>query len=160
MFPGHREDIDKAVTKEVTGLTSIAMEEVAEDKQRDIDMSAVATLISRHTLKYEGSLFTKAKLRCCCPGQNETEGEGCHVSASAVPRLSTLRAFLAITPKTKQEVVMRADVAQAYLKSALEPIPRNEQRYVAFAGDISPRHQNGERKVYRLTRSLYGIFQW
>jgi hypothetical protein len=98
----------------------------------------------------------KAKCRCVYPGNSETEGLDYLMRATDMPFLSTVRIFLALEP-FKDEVAVKADISQAFLRAELEPIPANERRFVVFPADISPKGHDGKRKIYRAHRGIYGM---
>ena len=155
-FPGFETHLKEAAIKEVTGLTKIAMEEIPEDQISEEDRNSAACLLSIWGLKYEGGQFHKAKVRCCYKGQDEVYDVDYKESTSTVPRLSSFRTFLALRPRGEDHVDIRVDVAQAYLKAELEELPANDRKLVVFPFDITPRYESGQRKMYRLVRSLYG----
>jgi hypothetical protein len=155
-FPGFETHLKEAAVREVEGLTSIAMEEIPEHAISEEDRNSAACLLSIWSLKYEGGWFNKAKVRCCYKGQDEVYDVDYKESTSTVPRLSSFRTFLALRPRGEDHVDLRVDVAQAYLKAELEELPANERKLVVFPFDITPRYASGQRKIYRLVRSLYG----
>ena len=152
--PEYRTEIKGAATREVGGLIGRCLipvpgsELTAEDK--------VFTLISLYTIKLEAGLFDKAKCRCVYPGDAETKGVEYLLCATDMPMLCTMRVFLALAP-FENEAAFKADIAQAFPRAELEPIPANERRYVKFPNDITPRGADGRPQIYRAHHGIYGM---
>ena len=117
-------------------------------------MTTLSTLCS---LKWEGELFSKGKLRAVFRGEQEVKFEDYIESSTAVPRLGSIRAFLAMSPKEGVRWrSLRVDVSQAYLKADLEPTPANNRRVIGPPADATPRWPNGEPVRFKPTHSLHG----
>ena len=156
-WPQRHADIDAAVASERDGLIKVAMETVDRDSLSHDEVIGVSTLLSIYSEKLQGHIYQRMKLRCCYKGQTEIEGIDYITTANHQPRLSTLRVWLGLAPVSACAESWQGDISMAYIRAGLEEIPANEKRLVAFPGDISKRDASGQRQIYRLTRSLYGL---
>ena len=154
LHPEYIDHLIKAAEVEVRGLIQKCLVPIKWSDLRQGDK--VFRLISLYTIKTESGQFEKAKCRCCFPGQNEIMGIEYLMTATNMPALSTLRVFMALQP-FENEVCSRADIAQAFLRAELEPLPANERRYVQFPRDISPKDEMGRPRVYQAHKGIYGM---
>ena len=156
-WPQRHADIDAAITSERDGLIKVAMEPIDRDSLTHDEVVGVSTLLAIYSEKLQGHIYQRMKLRCCYKGQTEVEGVDYITTANHQPRLSTLRVWLGLAPVSDCAESHQGDISMAYIRAGLEPIPANDKRLVAFPGDISKRDASGQRQIYRLTRSLYGL---
>ena len=156
-WPQRHSDTNAAVESERDGLIKVAMEPIDRDSLTHDEVVGVSTLLAMYSEKLQGHIYQRMKLRCCYKGQTEVEGIDYITTANHQPRLSTLRVWLGLAPVSKCAESHQGDTSMAYIRAGLEPIPANEKRLVAFPGDISKRDASGQRQIYRLTRSLYGL---
>ena len=155
-YPQHEAEIIKGTEDEVNGLVARCLVPVTEDK---VGTDNVATLISMWTVKRDvnGSI-NRFKCRSVYPGQHERVGEEYWESRSDVPKVTSTRIHLALAPFPDEEKCT-FDVGQAYTLAELEErVPANENRYVKFNAQVSPRDpQTGRPQLYRVTRGTYGM---
>jgi hypothetical protein len=160
-YPQYTNELDTAVATEVQGLIAKCLTPV-EDKEISTS-DEISTLLSRYTIKFDNGLFDKVKVRCCYRGQSEIKGIHFLNKETNMPKLASLRIFLALAPFSN-EVTNKADISQAFLRAELEQLPANTRRFVRFPNDISPLNQQGSSQIFRLTKSLYGMrsagFSW
>ena len=157
-WPGYEKELRKAAKVEVDGLQKMCLEPIPQHEFTAHDRANVSTLSTIYSLKWEGDHFSKGKMRAVFRGEKEVKDEDYIQSSSTVPRLSSIRAFLAMTPgKGVRWGAMRMDVSQAYLRADLEPIPRNIRRVVGLPADVTPRWPDGEPIRFKLTHSIYGM---
>ena len=156
-WPQRHADIETAVQTERDGLIRVAMEPIDRDSLTPEETAGVSTLLAIYSEKLQGHMYQRMKLRCCYKGQTEVEGIDYITTANHQPRLSTLRVWLGLAPVSMCAQSFQGDISMAFIRANLEAIPANEKRLVAFPGDISKRDASGQRQIYRLTRSLYGL---
>ena len=152
--PQHTNEIDLGATTEVQGLIAKCLTPVQNHELNATDK--VTTLLSRYTQKYDNGHFEKSKCRCCFRGESEIQGVHYIHKETHMPKLSSLRLFLALMP-FKNEVARKADIIQAFLRAELEDLPANTRRYVKFPKDISPLNSDGTQQIYRVLKSIYGM---
>ena len=158
IWPGYEKELRKAAQVEVDGLRKMCLEPIPQHEFTAHDRAHVSTLSTIYSLKWEGDHFSKGKMRAVFRGEKEVKDEDYIQSSSTVPRLSSIRAFLALTPRRGVRWgAMRMDVSQAYLRADLEPIPRNKRRVVGLPADVTPRWPDGEPIRFKLTHSIYGM---
>ena len=158
IWPGYEKALRKAAKVEIDGLRNMCLEPIPQDEFTEEDRVKMTTLSTLYSLKWEGELFSKGKMRAVFRGEQEVKDEDYIESSTTVPRLSSIRAFLAMTPREGVKWgSLRMDVSQAYLKAELEPIPANNRRVIGLPADVTPRWPNGEPVRFKLTHSLYGM---
>ena len=158
IWPGYEKALRKAAKVEVDGLKDMCLEPIPQDEFTEEDRVNMTTLSTLYSLKWEGELFSKGKMRAVFGGEQEVKFEDYIESSTTVPRLSSIRAFLAMSPKEGVRWgSLRMDVSQAYLKADLEPTPANNRRVVGLPADVTPRWPNGEPVRFKLTHSLHGM---
>ena len=155
-WPARAQEIEEAAQLERDGLTSRCMEEMPLEEITAHDRAAASTLLTIYTEKMNGHMHDKMKMRACFRGEMEVEGTDWINSSSNLPRLSSLRMLLALSPVSKDAQDWAGDISMAFTRAPLEPIPANMRRLVQFPGDVSRRDHRGRRIVYKLTHSLYG----
>ena len=101
----------KGTEDEVNGLVARCLVPVSEET---VDIDHVATLISMWTVKRDvAGEINRFKCRSVCPGQNERAGEDHWLSRSDVPKVTSTRIHLALSPLPEEEN-RTFDVDQAY----------------------------------------------
>ena len=94
-------------------------------------------------VKYKGRIVTK--------GYSQIPGQDFEFTFSSVTRLTTLRALLAMAAREDWEI-HQVDVVGAYLQGDL-----GEDLYVEPPDSVCMK--DGDRRVWRLQRPLYGLKQ-
>lgn len=153
-FPEHEKETIEAAQNEVQGIINKCLQPYQRDQLKKDDK--ISTLLSIYSQKTEAGIFDKMKCRCCYRGETEQEGIDYILTRTDMPRLSTLRIFMAMVP-IKYEQIWKADISQAFLRAELEPIPANERRFVMFPEDISPKDKTGKPQIYKMHRGIYGM---
>ena len=155
-YPQHSKAILKGTQDEVTGLVARCLVPVSEET---VGTDHVATLISMWTVKRDvAGEINRFKCRSVYPGQNEIIGQDYWMSRSDVPKVTSIRVHLALSPFPDEEN-RTFDVGQAYTLAELEEdVPANDKRYIKFNDQVSPRDpQTGRPQLYRVTRGIYGM---
>ena len=155
-YPHMKAEIEKGTLDEVNGLVRRCLEPVSE---AEVGNDHVSTLTSMWTVKrgVTGQI-TRQKCRNVFPGQHERIGQEYWQSRSDVPKVTSIRVHLALSPFPDEETRV-FDVGQAYTLAKLEEdLPINERRYIQFNKQISPIDPTtGRPQLYRVVRGIYGM---
>ena len=160
-FPKYSHLFPEAVQIEKQGLESKCLQKTTWDSIKPNEK--VSTLLTIYTVKFEHGEFEKCKLRAVYRGEAEKYGVDWITKSTNLPRLSTLRVFIAMSPY-QQEIAGRMDVPQAFLLAPVQKIAGRGRVLIQFPGDISSRDEAGRPQLYEVTHSLYGMvaaaYQW
>ena len=159
--PTYAQFFPEAVEIETKGLIRQCLLPIKRSEIRDSEK--VSTLLAIDFVKWEQGEFDKCKVRCVYRGDGDIFGLDFISKSTNMPRLSTLRIFIASSP-FPNEVCGRMDCPQAFLRAPLQRVPGRDRCLVQFPKDISPRDTDGNPIIFECTHSLYGMvsaaYEW